>query len=35
MKDTYEKLGYETITVPQASIEHRAQFILETLNPKD
>lgn len=35
MKNTYEKLGYETITVPQASIEKRARFILETLDPKD
>ena len=32
MRDTYQKLGYETIVVPQTTVGERATFILQTLD---
>lgn len=35
MKDTYEKLGYETIEVPKITVAERVLFILKTLEMKN
>ena len=35
MKETYTKLGYETIEVPKTTVFDRAQFILKVLDQQN
>jgi len=35
LKDTYEKLGYETIEVPKITVNERVQFILKNIELKN